>query len=75
MGPFALVGIPLLKGGLYYAEIKKNEKIDNVTKEETINAIKNSYKKVITKISDKVFYEYNYIDNKKYELIKGNELI
>ena len=75
MGPFALVGIPLLAGVLYYAEIKKNEKIDNVTKEETINAIKNSYKKVITKISDKVLYEYNHIDNKKYELIKGNELI
>ena len=75
LGPLSWLGAGLIASS-YLANRKKNEKIDEITKEETINAIKNSYKKIITKTSDKILdeYKYNY-NNKKYELIKGKELI
>ena len=52
-----------------------DNKIDNSKKEETINAIKNSFKSSIEIITKKIINEYKLINHQNYELIKGENIL
>ena len=67
LGPFSW-----LEAGFILKKMKKLMKL----KRRDNKCYKNSYKKIITKTSVKILDEYkNNYNNKKYELIKGKELI
>ena len=56
------------------ASIYGRSRIKNTEKEETIKAIKNSFKKSIEITTKKILNEYKE-NNTNYDLIEGNELI
>ena len=52
-----------------------NYKINNSKKEETINAIKNSFKLSIELKTKKIINEYNSMNNQHYQIIKGENIL
>lgn len=73
VGPF-LIGLPILLMG-FGGNAVANNQIKNTIKEETIKAIKNSFKSCIEIKAKKIINEYKLKNPQNYELIKGKNIL